>query len=107
MLAVLGGKSSPSAGDVKSILDSCGIEADSDSLSRLISAVGDKDINEVVAQGMSKLSSVPSGGAGVGGDSGGGGAGGGEAAASSAPAAEEAKEDTDEEDNDMGFDLFD
>jgi large subunit ribosomal protein LP2 len=92
MLAVLGGKTAPSAADVKSILDSCGIDADSATLDRLMSAVEGKDINELVAEGMSKLSSVPSGGGGGGGD---------------APAAAAKEESDEEEEAGMDFDLFD
>ncbi|CAH9137415.1 unnamed protein product [Cuscuta epithymum] len=108
LLAVLGGKASPSAGDIKKILSSVCAEADDSRLELLLSQVEGKDITELIAAGREKLASVPSGG----GD--GAGAVAAVAAAPSsgggaAPAAEEKKkeekveEDTDEE---MCFDLF-
>lgn len=47
LLLALGGNSSPSAADVKKVLESVGIEADSDRLDTLISELNGKDINEV------------------------------------------------------------
>ncbi|CAH9102628.1 unnamed protein product [Cuscuta epithymum] len=105
LLAVLGGKASPSAGDIKKILSSVCAEADDSRLELLLSQVEGKDITELIAAGREKLASVPSGGGGAvaavaAAPSSGGGA---------APAAEEKKkeekveEDTDEE---MCFDLF-
>ena len=47
LLLTLGGKESPAAGDVKKVLESVGIEADSDRLDKLISELSGKDINEV------------------------------------------------------------
>ncbi|KAL9611800.1 MAG: hypothetical protein Q9167_003568 [Letrouitia subvulpina] len=106
LLLTLGGNSSPSADDVKDVLGSVGIEADEDRLDKLISELEGKNLQELIAEGSSKLASVPSGGGG-----GGGGAGpaatGGDAAAPAAeekPAKEEEKEESDE---DMGFGLFD
>ena len=42
-----GGNTSPSASDVKEVLESVGIEADSERLDKLISELEGKDINEV------------------------------------------------------------
>ena len=42
-----------------------GIEADSDRVEALIKELEGKDIAEVIAAGVSKLASVPSGGGGV------------------------------------------
>uniref|UniRef100_I3KBJ9 Large ribosomal subunit protein P2 n=1 Tax=Oreochromis niloticus TaxID=8128 RepID=I3KBJ9_ORENI len=103
LLAVLGGNANPSAKDIKSILDSVGIEADDERLNKVISELNGKDINEVVNSGLSKLASVPAGGA---------------VAAPAAAAAgggaglleekkEEKKEESEESDEDMGFGLFD
>lgn len=103
MLAVLGGKAAPTADDVKGILSSCGIDTDEEMLSKLMSSLEGKDVNELIAEGMTKLSSVPSGGGG----GGGGAAGGGAAEAAEETKEEEKEESEDEEDNDMGFDLFD
>ncbi|KAH6984829.1 60s acidic ribosomal protein-domain-containing protein [Ilyonectria sp. MPI-CAGE-AT-0026] len=103
LLLGLGGNTSPSAADVKAVLESVGIEADDERLNTLISELKGKDINELIAQGSEKLASVPSGG-------GGGGGGGSGAAAGGAAAeevAEEAEEEKEESDEDMGFGLFD
>ncbi|CAH9145986.1 unnamed protein product [Cuscuta epithymum] len=105
LLAVLGGKTSPSAGDIKKILSSVGAEADDSKLELLLSQVEGKDITELIAAGREKLASVPSGGGGgvaavAAAPSSGGGA---------APAAEEKKKEEkveDESEEEMGFDLF-
>lgn len=47
LLLGLGGNTSPSAKDVKEVLQSVGIDADSDRLDKLISELEGKDINEV------------------------------------------------------------
>lgn len=102
MLAVMGGNTSPSAEDVKGILGAVGAEVDDSILDKLMSELSGKDINEVIAEGMSKFSSVPSGGGAAAAAAGGGG--------DEAPAEEEKKkeeEEEEEEDDDMGFGLFD
>ncbi|ELK38183.1 60S acidic ribosomal protein P2 [Myotis davidii] len=63
LLAALGGNASPSAKDIKKILDSVGIEADDDRLNKVISELNGKNIEDVIAQGIGKLASVPAGGA--------------------------------------------
>ncbi|RBR10036.1 uncharacterized protein FIESC28_09644 [Fusarium coffeatum] len=103
LLLTLGGNTSPSAADVKAVLESVGIEADEERLNTLISELEGKDIQQLISEGSEKLASVPSGGAG-------GASAGGAAAAGGA--AEEAKEEEKEEekeesDEDMGFGLFD
>merc|ERR1712072_1371182 len=89
-----GGNASPSAEDIKSVLGAVGIEADSDRLTKFLGEVEGKDINEIIAEGSSKLASVPAGGA-----------------AAAAPAEEKKEEKKEEEkeesDDDMGFGLFD
>ncbi|XP_040193336.1 60S acidic ribosomal protein P2-like [Rana temporaria] len=104
LLATLGGNSSPSAKDIKKILSSVGIEADQDRLDKIISELGGKNVDDLINNGLSKLCSVPSGGAVS------------AAAPASAPAAgaaapaakkEEVKEESEESDEDMGFGLFD
>ncbi|XP_054640522.1 60S acidic ribosomal protein P2 [Dunckerocampus dactyliophorus] len=107
LLAVLGGNTSPSAKDIKAILGSVGIEADDERLNKVISELEGKNINEVMNSGLSKLASVPAGGA-VAAPA----ASGGAASAGAAPAAveekkEEKKEESEESDEDMGFGLFD
>ncbi|CCC06040.1 60s acidic ribosomal protein-domain-containing protein [Copromyces sp. CBS 386.78] len=103
LLLTLGGNTAPSAADVKAVLESVGIEADSERLDKLISELEGKDLNELIAEGSSKLASVPSGGAGA--------PAAGGAAAAAGGAAEEKKEEKVEEkeesDEDMGFGLFD
>ncbi|KAI1443924.1 60s acidic ribosomal protein-domain-containing protein [Annulohypoxylon stygium] len=101
LLLGLAGNASPSASDIKEVLDSVGIEADDDRLETLISELKGKDINELIAEGSSKLASVPSGGAG------GAAASGGAAAGGAAAAEEKAEEKEEESDEDMGFGLFD
>ncbi|XP_037641874.1 60S acidic ribosomal protein P2 [Sebastes umbrosus] len=109
LLAVLGGNTSPSAKDIKAILGSVGIEADDERLNKVISELNGKDINEVMNSGLSKLASVPAGGAAA---TPAAAAAGGTAGAVAAPAAveekkEEKKEESEESDEDMGFGLFD
>ncbi|KAG0279929.1 60S acidic ribosomal protein P2 [Linnemannia exigua] len=101
LLLTIGGNAAPSAKDITALLATVGIEAESDRIETLIAQLAGKDINELIAEGTSKLASVPSGGA----------------AAAAAPAAgaaaaetkaEEKKEEAKEEsDDDMGFGLFD
>uniref|UniRef100_H2LMY7 Large ribosomal subunit protein P2 n=1 Tax=Oryzias latipes TaxID=8090 RepID=H2LMY7_ORYLA len=108
LLAALGGNGNPEAGDIKKILDSVGIEADSERLGKVLSELKGKNVEEVIAAGYSKLASMPAGGAVAVASSAAGGAGG-----AAAPAAaveekkEEKKEESEESDDDMGFGLFD
>ncbi|KAH8593690.1 60s acidic ribosomal protein-domain-containing protein [Bisporella sp. PMI_857] len=104
LLLSLGGKESPSAKDVKSVLGSVGIEADDERLNTLISELKGKDLQELISEGSSKLASVPSGGSGGAPAAGGAAASGGAAAEEKAEEKEEEKEESDE---DMGFGLFD
>ncbi|TFK26176.1 ribosomal protein 60S [Coprinopsis marcescibilis] len=103
LLLQTGGNASPSAADIKKLLSTVGIESDDERLDKLLSEISGKDINELIAEGSSKLASVPSGGAG--------GAAPAASAGGAAPAAEEKKEEKEEEkeesDDDMGFGLFD
>ncbi|KIP10036.1 hypothetical protein PHLGIDRAFT_34126 [Phlebiopsis gigantea 11061_1 CR5-6] len=105
LLLQIGGKASPSADDIKKVLDSVGIETDDDRLSKLISELEGKDVNTLISEGSSKLSSVPSGGAGVASSSAGGAAAGG--AAATEEVEEKKEEEKEESDDDMGFGLFD
>lgn len=47
LLLGLGGNTSPSASDVKSVLESVGIDADDDRLEKLIDELEGKDLGEV------------------------------------------------------------
>lgn len=80
LLAVLGGKESPVAGDIEKILSSVGIEADSARLAQVVKELKGKSIEDLIKQGREKLSSMPVGGAVA-------------AAAAPAAAAEEKKEE--------------
>merc|ERR1712003_465313 len=92
MLAALSGEA-PSKDAVTKILESIGADINAEQFDKVFAELDGKNVDEVVAEGMSKLASVPSGGAAPGGDD--------------APAAEEKKEESEEEsDSDMGFDLF-
>ena len=55
----------PTAAKLEAILSSVGIEADSSRIETLIKELEGKDLAEVVAEGNTKLASVPSGGAAV------------------------------------------
>jgi len=106
LLLQLGGNASPSEKDIRAVLDSVGVEADSDRLGKLLSELKDKDVSQLIADGSTKLASVPSGGGGGAAPAAGGGAAAGGAAAEAAE--EKPKEEEKEEsDEDMGFGLFD
>merc|ERR1719420_2898954 len=103
-MAYLAGNESPSAADVKKILEAGGIEIDEADLKTVITQMDGKNIPELIAAGMGKLEKL---GGGVGG--GGGGGGGAAAAAGGAGGAEEKKEEKkveEEEEEEMDFDLF-
>ncbi|RXH76253.1 hypothetical protein DVH24_019141 [Malus domestica] len=108
LLAVLGGKTTPTAEDLKDILGSVGAEADDDRIQLLLSEVKGKDITELIASGREKLASVPAGGGGAVAVAATGGGGGAAAAPAAAEAKKEEKvEEKEESDDDMGFSLFD
>ncbi|KAF8141627.1 ribosomal protein 60S [Boletus edulis] len=107
LLLQIGGNASPSADNVKKVLDAVGIEADDERLEKLISELDGKDINSLIAEGSAKLSSVPSGGAVAAAAPAAGAGGGAGAAPAAAEEKEEKKEEKEESDDDMGFGLFD
>lgn len=105
LLAILGGNASPSNADIEKILSSVGVEFDGDRIKKIVGDLSGKDIEELIAAGREKLSSMPVGGGAV-------------AAVNATPAAggaapavekkEEKKEEPEEsDDDDMGFGLFD
>ncbi|XP_066149221.1 large ribosomal subunit protein P2 [Euwallacea fornicatus] len=105
LLAVLGGKASPASADLEKILGSVGIESDGEKLKKVISELNGKSIDQVISQGLEKLSSIPAGGGAAPSATGG---------ATAAPVEEkkeakkeEKKEESESEDDDMGFALFD
>ncbi|KAF8225546.1 ribosomal protein 60S [Tricholoma matsutake] len=105
LLLQIGGKAEPTAGDIKKLLSTVGIEADDDRLTTLISELEGKSINDLIVEGSSKLASVPSGGGG--GTAAAPTAGGAPAAAAVEEKKEEKVEEKEESDDDMGFGLFD
>ncbi|XP_018421159.1 PREDICTED: 60S acidic ribosomal protein P2-like [Nanorana parkeri] len=109
LLAVLGGNDSPSIADLKKILDSVGIELDKERAEKVINELKGKKIDEVIAQGNTKLASMPSGGAAAIAASAGPAApaAGGSAAPAPEEKKKEEKEESEESDEDMGFGLFD
>ncbi|KAJ4773455.1 60S acidic ribosomal protein P2 [Rhynchospora pubera] len=62
LIAALGGNTTPSAEDIKSILESVGAEVDEDRVEFLLSELKGKDLTEVIAADREKFASVPSGG---------------------------------------------
>uniref|UniRef100_A0A2M4C3Z1 Large ribosomal subunit protein P2 n=2 Tax=Nyssorhynchus TaxID=44543 RepID=A0A2M4C3Z1_9DIPT len=105
LLAVLGGNESPSNADIEKILSSVGIEADSARVTKIVTELKGKSIEELIASGREKLSSMPAGGGAPSGAPAAAG-GGGAAAAPAAEKKEEKKEESESEDDDMGFGLF-
>merc|ERR1711950_135176 len=96
LLAALGEKTID-AKNIKSILGSVGIEAESDKIDLVVKELAGKSLEELIAEGQEKLASMPAGGGGGAAPAAGGAA---------APAAEEKKEESEEEsDDDMGFGL--
>ena len=104
-MSALGGSPISEAG-IKNILDSVGIEYDAAKAKKVVSELAGKDLETLIAEGSSKLATMPSGGGGGAAAPAAAAAGG--AAAPAAAAKEEKKEEPEEEsDNDMGFGLFD
>ncbi|PIA14477.1 ribosomal protein 60S [Coemansia reversa NRRL 1564] len=90
----------PSASAIKDVVTAAGVDVDTERIDKLLSVLENKNIEELIAEGKSKLASVPSGGAVA--------AGGAPAAGGAAPAAEaKAESEAEESDDDMGFGLFD
>ncbi len=55
MLLVAGGNASPSAADVKTLLESASIDTNEERLTQLIAELNGKDLNELIALGKDKL----------------------------------------------------
>nr|ALS04704.1 60S acidic ribosomal protein P2 [Pseudodiaptomus poplesia]ALS04705.1 60S acidic ribosomal protein P2 [Pseudodiaptomus poplesia] len=104
LLAALGGQDI-NAANIEKILGSVGVEAEADKLKLVVSQLAGKSVSDLMAEGIGKLASMPSGGGAAA-----PAAGGAAPAAGGAPAKEEKKkeeEPEEEEDDDMGFGLFD
>merc|ERR1739844_558783 len=85
--------------NLKNLLDAVGIDCDDEKAKIVVEQLKGKSIDELLAEGSTKLASMPAGG---------GGSAGGAAPAAAAGAKEEKKEEPEEEsDDDMGFGLFD
>merc|ERR1711939_967670 len=98
MLAVLGGKASPSVADVKKVINSMDIEMSDDDNKRLedlVEELAGQDINEVMEKGHGLLKTVPRGGGGGGGGAPAAGAASGGGGGAAAAAKEESSEDDD------------
>nr|P02399.1 RecName: Full=Large ribosomal subunit protein P2; AltName: Full=60S acidic ribosomal protein P2; AltName: Full=EL12 [Artemia salina] len=104
LLAALSGNADPSTADIEKILSSVGIECNPSQLQKVMNELKGKDLEALIAEGQTKLASMPTGGAPA-------AAAGGAATAPAAEAKEakkeEKKEESEEEDEDMGFGLFD
>ncbi|OMJ28426.1 60S acidic ribosomal protein P2 [Smittium culicis] len=103
LLTKLSGSEDVTVDNLNAIITSVGIDFDSERASKVISELSGKSVEDLIAEGSSKLASVPSGGAAP---AAGAAAGGAAAAAEAAPAKEEVAEE-EESDDDMGFGLFD
>jgi hypothetical protein len=60
LLAALGGNKSPDVASIAKILGSVGIECDEKRAQKVIDACKDRDIEEIIAEGMKKIDNVPS-----------------------------------------------
>merc|ERR1711936_411544 len=92
--------------NLKNLLDAVGIDCDDEKAKIVVEQLKGKSIEELLAEGSTKLASMPAGGGGASA----GGAAPAAAAGGAEPAAakEEKKEEPEEEsDDDMGFGLFD
>merc|ERR1712071_381822 len=101
LLAALSGNA-PTKKQVTKVLESIGVEIDDAKLSKICEELEGKDINEIIAGGMSKLATVSSGG--------GASVAGGAATEGGAKKEEEKEEEEEEEGSEAsvsgGFDMF-
>ncbi|KAJ1737312.1 60S acidic ribosomal protein P2 [Coemansia sp. BCRC 34490] len=102
LLKLANPEATPSADAISKVVSAGGVDVDSERISKLLAALEGKEIDQLIAEGSSKLASVPSGGAVA---SAGGAAAGGAAAEEKAD--KKAEEEEEESDDDMGFGLFD
>eukprot|EP00088_Acartia_fossae_P060733 TRINITY_DN727_c0_g1_i4.p1 TRINITY_DN727_c0_g1~~TRINITY_DN727_c0_g1_i4.p1 ORF type:complete len:110 (-),score=63.73 TRINITY_DN727_c0_g1_i4:179-508(-) len=102
LLCALGNKDI-NAANMEKILKGAGVDVDSAEVEKVVSELAGKNTEELIAEGMEKISSVPAGGGAAAPAAAAGGAAGGDA-----PKEEAKKEESEEEeDDDMGFGLFD
>jgi len=107
LLAVLGGNASPSESDVNKILSSVGIDVDDGNVKKIIGELKGKNLEELMAEGRKKLSSMPAAGPAPAASVGTPAAGAPAKEAEKQKEAPKPKEEEPEEDEDMGFGLFD
>ncbi len=99
LLLAIGGNATPSAEDITNVVTAAGGEADADRIAALLAELEGKDINELIAAGETKLSSVTAVAAAPAAS-----AGAAPAAAAAAPAAKPKVEEVDALDG--GMDMF-
>jgi len=58
LLAVLGGNENPKSEDITHILSSVGIEADKERLEQVLKSLHGKNVDQLIAEGYSKLATV-------------------------------------------------
>ena len=58
LLAVLGGNNNPDSYAINKILNSVGLEADEDSINKIISDMEGKEISELMCKGSNRLSYI-------------------------------------------------
>jgi len=90
LLAVLGGNENPKSEDITQILSSVGIEADKERLEQVLKSLQGKNVEQLIAEGYSKLATVAAPSAGA-------ASAGGAAAAPAEGKKEDKKEDKKEE----------
>ncbi|KAJ2091999.1 60S acidic ribosomal protein P2 [Coemansia sp. RSA 986] len=100
LLKLANPEATPTADAITKVVSAGGVDVDSERINKLLSALEGKEIEELIAEGSSKLASVPSGGAAA-------PAGGAAGGAAGAAAEEKPAEEEEESDDDMGFGLFD
>merc|ERR1719321_2105673 len=91
MMALIGGNDSPSAADVKTILEAGGIECDDKMLKVCLERLEGKQVHELIAEGSTKFAACGGGGGGAAAPAAGAGAAAGGGGAGGAAAAEEKK----------------
>nr|ALS04478.1 60S acidic ribosomal protein P2 [Acartia pacifica] len=103
LLAALAGDEI-NAANITKILSSVGVEVDKANLDIVVKNLAGKSIEELQAEGATKLASMPAGGGAAAAPA---AAAGGDAAPAEAKKEEKKVEEEEEEDDDMGFGLFD
>ncbi len=62
VLAILGGNANPDVAAISKILGSVGVDCDKTKAQKVVDACKGKDIEQIIAEGTKKLSSLPTGG---------------------------------------------